>query len=75
MNRQEQQTIDMKWMLKFYGYKTEDNLKFTKVVGKNIARSVTFLEDFKVAIKYLNKETKFTFSETMLIEDGFNWIA
>ena len=62
-------------MLRFNGYKTENNIKYVKTNNKNIARSLEFLDDNKVHIKYLNSESKFKFSEIMALEDSFNWIS
>ena len=70
-----QQNLDLRWMLRFNGYKTENNIKYVKTNNKNIARSLEFLDDNKVHIKYLNSESKFKFSEIMALEDSFNWIS
>jgi len=75
MNTREQQLRDIKWMLKFQGYKTSDDIKYTRTNGKSIARSVEFLEDGKVLIKYLNTETKFKEVKNLELEDAFNWIS
>jgi len=75
MNTQEQQLRDIKWMLKFQGYKTSDDIKYTRTNGKTVARSVEFLEDGKVLIKYLNTETKFKEVKNLELEDAFNWIS
>jgi hypothetical protein len=74
-NNKEQQLRDIKWMLKFQGYKTEDNTKYIRTSGKNIARSVEFLEDGKVLIKYMNTETNFKEKRELELEDAFNWIS
>ena len=73
MNSQ-QQLRDIKWMLKFQGYKTTDNLKYLRSNGKHIARSVEFLEDGKVLIKYMNTVTNFKEKREVELEDAFNWI-
>ena len=70
-----QQNLDLRWMLRFNGYKTENNIKYVKTNNKNIARSLEFLDDDKVHIKYLNSDSKFKFSEIMALEDSFNWIS
>jgi hypothetical protein len=75
MNTREQQLRDIKWMLKFQGYKTSDDIKYTRTNGKTVARSVEFLEDGKVLIKYLNTETKFKEVKNLELEDAFNWIS
>jgi hypothetical protein len=75
MNTREQQLRDIKWMLKFQGYKTSDDIKYTRTNGKSIARSVEFLEGGKVLIKYLNTETKFKEVKNLELEDAFNWIS
>jgi len=75
MNTREQQLRDIKWMLKFQGYKTSDDIKYTRTNGKSIARSVEFLEDGKILIKYLNTETKFKEVKNLELEDAFNWIS
>ena len=62
-------------MLKFQGYKTSDDIKYTRTNGKSIARSVEFLEDGKILIKYLNTETKFKEVKNLELEDAFNWIS
>ena len=74
MNTREQQLKDIKWMLKFQGYKTSDDIKYTRTNGKSIARSVEFLEDGKVLIKYMNTETNFKEKRELELEDAFNWI-
>jgi len=73
-NNKEQQLRDIKWMLKFQGYKTEDNTKYIRTSGKHIARSVEFLESGKVLIKYMNTETNFKEKRGVELEDAFNWI-
>jgi len=75
MNTREQQLRDIKWMLKFQGYKSEDNLKYVKTVGKHIARSVEFLDNELVLIKYINTETNFKEKRELELEDAFNWIS
>lgn len=70
-----QQQIDIKWMLRFNGYKTEDSIKYVKTVGKSIARSVEFGEKDIVLIKYINTDTKFTDKKEVQLEDAFNWIT
>jgi hypothetical protein len=75
MNTREQQLRDIKWMLKFQSYKTSDDIKYTRTNGKTVARSVEFLEDGKVLIKYLNTETKFKEVKNLELEDAFNWIS
>jgi hypothetical protein len=62
-------------MLRYNGYKTENNIKYVKTNNKNIARSLEFLDGDKVHIKYLNNDSKFKFSEIMALEDSFNWIS
>jgi len=62
-------------MLKFQGYKSEDNLKYVKTVGKHIARSVEFLDNELVLIKYINTETNFKEKRELELEDAFNWIS
>jgi len=74
MNTREQQLKDIKWMLKFQGYKTSDDIRYTRTNGKSIARSVEFLEDGKVLIKYMNTETNFKEKRELELEDAFNWI-
>ena len=74
MNTREQQLRDIKWMLKFQGYKTSDDIRYTRTNGKSIARSVEFLEDGKVLIKYMNTETNFKEKRELELEDAFNWI-
>jgi hypothetical protein len=68
-----QQERDMKWMLKFNGYKTTDNIKYVKA-NNIVARSVEFGENNRVLIKYLNTESKFFDRKEVDISDGFNWI-
>jgi len=75
MNTREQQLRDIKWMLKFQGYKSEDNLKYVKTVGKHIARSVEFLDNELVLTKYINTETNFKEKRELELEDAFNWIS
>lgn len=69
-----QQLIDIKWMLRYNGYKTEDDIKYVRTVGKSIARSVEF-KDNKVLIKYINTDTNFKDKKEVLLEDAFNWIS
>jgi hypothetical protein len=69
-----QQLIDIKWMLRYNGYKTEDGIKYVRTVGKSIARSVEF-KDNKVLIKYINTDTGFKDKKEVLLEDAFNWIT
>jgi hypothetical protein len=69
-----QQLIDIKWMLRYNGYKTEDDIKYVRTVGKSIARSVEF-KDNKVLIKYINTDTGFKDKKEVLLEDAFNWIS
>ena len=69
-----QQERDMKWMLKFNGYKTTDDIKYVKA-NSTIARSVEFGENNRVLIKYLNTESKFSDRKDVDISDGFNWIS
>jgi hypothetical protein len=73
-NNKEQQLRDIKWMLKFQGYKTTDSVKYIRSNGKHVARSVEFLEDGKVLIKYMNTETNFKEKREVELEDAFNWI-
>ena len=70
-----QQEIDLRWMLKFQGYKTEDNKKFVKTVGKHIARSIEFLDEDNITIKYVNTESGFKEKRELKLEDAFNWIS
>jgi len=71
----EQQKKDLVWMLRFNSYKTENGIKYTRSNGKHIARSVEFLEDGKVLIKYMNTETNFKEKRELELEDAFNWIS
>ena len=73
--KREQQLRDLRWMLKFNGYKTADNLKYTRTSGKHIARSVEFLDNNKVLIKYMNTDTNFKEKRELELEDAFNWIS
>ena len=70
-----QQEIDLRWMLKFQGYKTKDNKKFVKTVGKHIARSIEFLDEDNITIKYVNTESGFKEKRELKLEDAFNWIS
>ena len=70
-----QQEIDLKWMLKFQGYKTEDNKKYVKTVGKHIARSIEFLDEDNLIMKYANTESGFKEKRELKLEDAFNWIS
>jgi len=74
-NNKEQQLRDLVWMLRFNSYKTENGIKYTRTNGKTIARSVEFLEDGKVLIKYMNTETNFKEKRELELEDAFNWIS
>ena len=71
----EQQKKDLVWMLRFNSYKTENGIKYLRSNGKYIARSVEFLEDGKVLIKYMNTETNFKEKRELELEDAFNWIS
>ena len=62
-------------MLCFNNYKSEDNKKFVKTVGKHIARSLEFLEGDNINIKYVNTETGFKEKREVKLEDAFNWIS
>jgi len=73
--KREQQLRDLRWMLKFQGYKTADDLKYTRTSGKHIARSVEFLDNNKVLIKYMNTDTNFKEKRELELEDAFNWIS
>jgi hypothetical protein len=73
--KREQQLRDLRWMLKFQGYKTADDLKYTRTSGKHIARSVEFLDNSKVLIKYMNTDTNFKEKRELELEDAFNWIS
>ena len=73
--KRQQQLRDLRWMLKFNGYKTADDLKYTRTSGKHIARSVEFLDNNKVLIKYMNTETNFKEKRELELEDAFNWIS
>ena len=70
-----QQEIDLRWMLKFQGYKSEDNKKFVKTVGKHVARSLEFLDEDNITIKYVNTESGFKEKRELKLEDAFNWIS
>ena len=70
-----QQERDLRWMLKFQGYKSEDNKKFVKTVGKHIARSIEFLEGDNIIMKYVNTESGFKEKRELKLEDAFNWIS
>jgi len=70
-----QQERDLRWMLKFQGYKTKDNKKFVKTVGKHIARSIEFLDEDNITIKYVNTESGFKEKRELKLEDAFNWIS
>ena len=70
-----QQLIDIKWMLKYNGYKTDNDIKYVRTVGKSIARSVEFCTNDKVLIKYINTDTGFKDKKEVLLEDAFNWIS
>jgi len=70
----EQQKKDLVWMLRFNSYKTENGIKYLRTSGKHIARSVEFLENGKVLIKYMNTETNFKEKREVELEDAFNWI-
>jgi hypothetical protein len=69
-----QRLIDIKWMLQFNGYKTEDGIKYIKA-NKKVARSVEFKDNDMVLIKYLNTETDYKDKKEVLLEDAFNWIS
>ena len=73
--KREQQLRDLRWMLKFNGYKTADDLKYTRTSGKHIARSVEFLDNSKVLIKYMNTDTNFKEKRELELEGAFNWIS
>ena len=73
--KREEQLRDLRWMLKFNGYKTADDLKYTRTSGKHIARSVEFLDNNKVLIKYMNTDTNFKEKRELELEDAFNWIS
>ena len=70
-----QQERDLRWMLKFQGYKSEDNKKFVKTVGKHVARSLEFLDEDNITIKYVNTESGFKEKRELKLEDVFNWIS
>jgi len=73
--KREEQLRDLRWMLKFQSYKTADDLKYTRTSGKHIARSVEFLDNNKVLIKYMNTDTNFKEKRELELEDAFNWIS
>jgi len=70
-----QQERDLRWMLKFQGYKSEDNKKFVKTVGKHVARSLEFLDEDNITIKYVNTESGFKEKRELKLKDAFNWIS
>ena len=70
-----QQKKDLIWMLCFNNYRTDDNKKFVKTVGKHIARSIEFLEGDNIIMKYANTESGFKEKRELKLEDVFNWIS
>lgn len=62
-------------MLCFNNYRTDDNKKFVKTVGKHIARSLEFLDEDNITIKYVNTESGFKEKKEVKLEDAFNWIS
>ena len=61
-------------MLCFNNYRTDDNKKFVKTVGKHIDRSLEFLDEDNITIKYVNTESGFKEKRELELEDAFNWI-
>jgi len=44
-------------------------------VGKHIARSIEFLDEDNITIKYVNTESGFKEKRELKLEDAFNWIS
>lgn len=70
------QTQDLMWLLKYHGYKTEDDIKYVKVnAPKTMAKSFQFLEENgQLEVKYLNTESGIKWVKALHVSDCFNCI-
>lgn len=68
------QARDLKWLLRYNGYVSEDDKRFTKIYPCKLrAKSVDFLSDDQVKIAYVNKETKENTVNEYHISHAFNY--
>ena len=70
------QTQDLMWLLKYHGYKTEDDNKFIRVgATRATAKSFQFLEEAgQLEVKYINTEDSVKWVKFLHVSDCFNYI-